>query len=42
MVTVRVIGYIASLVPPISGFGWRGGEIPIDISATTHTLRFAP
>jgi hypothetical protein len=42
MVTVRVIGYLASLVPPISGFGWRGGEIPIDITATTHTLRFAP
>lgn len=41
-VTVHVIGYLASLVPPLSGFGWHGGEIPIDIIATTHTLRFAP
>ncbi|HWF58658.1 MAG TPA: TadE family protein [Candidatus Dormibacteraeota bacterium] len=41
-VTVRVIGFLASLVPPLSGLGWRGGEIPIDIVATTHTLRFAP
>ncbi len=41
-VTVHVIGYLASLVPPMSGFGWNGGEIPIDIVATAHTLRFAP
>ena len=40
-VTVHVIGYLASLVPPLSALGWRNGEIPIDISATTHTLRFA-
>jgi TadE-like protein len=39
-VTVRVIGFLASLVPPLSGFGWHAGEIPIDIVATTHTLRF--
>lgn len=42
MVTVRVIGYSASLVPPLLGLGWRGGEIPMSIEATTHTLRFAP
>jgi TadE-like protein len=41
-VTVRIIGFLASLVPPLSGLGWHGGEIPIDIVATTHTLRFAP
>ncbi len=40
-VTVRVIGFLASLVPPVSGLGWHAGEIPIDIVATTHTLRFA-
>jgi hypothetical protein len=39
-VTVRVIGFLASLVPPLSGLGWHAGEIPIDIVATTHTLRF--
>jgi hypothetical protein len=39
-VTVRVIGFLASLVPPVSGLGWHTGEIPIDIVATTHTLRF--
>jgi hypothetical protein len=41
-VTVRVIGFLASLVPPLSGLGWHAGEIPIDVVATTHTLRFAP
>jgi TadE-like protein len=41
-VTVHVIGFLASLVPPLSGFGWHAGEIPIDIVATTHALRFAP
>ncbi len=41
MVTVHVIGFLASLVPPVSGLGWRTGEIPIDVVATTHTLRFA-
>jgi hypothetical protein len=40
-VTVHVIGFLASLVPPLSGFGWHAGEIPIDVVATTHTLRFA-
>ncbi|HSP64764.1 MAG TPA: TadE family protein [Candidatus Deferrimicrobium sp.] len=40
-VTVHVIGFLASLVPPVSGLGWHAGEIPIDIVATTHTLRFA-
>lgn len=41
-VTVHVIGFLASLVPPLSGLGWQAGEIPIDIVATTHTLRFVP
>jgi TadE-like protein len=41
-VTVRVIGFLASLVPPLSGLGWHAGEIPINVVATTHTLRFAP
>jgi hypothetical protein len=41
IVTVHVIGFLASLVPPLSGFGWHAGEIPIDVVATTHTLRFA-
>jgi len=41
-VSVQVIGFMASLVPPSFGLGWRGGEIPLDIGATTHTLRFAP
>jgi hypothetical protein len=40
-VTVHVIGFLASLVPPLSAFGWHAGEIPIDIVAVTHTLRFA-
>jgi TadE-like protein len=41
IVTVHVIGFLASLVPPLGGFGWHAGEIPIDVVATTHTLRFA-
>jgi Flp pilus assembly protein TadG len=41
-VTVRVIGFLASLVPPGFGAGESGGELPTDIAATTHTLRFAP
>jgi Flp pilus assembly protein TadG len=41
-VTVRVIGYVASLVPPGFGIGESGGELPTDMGATTHTLRFAP
>jgi hypothetical protein len=41
-ITVRVIGFIASLVPPGFVISNSGGEIPADISATTHTLRFAP
>jgi len=41
-VSVRVVGFIASLVPPAFGLGWHGGEIPVDDGATTHTLRFAP
>jgi hypothetical protein len=40
-VTVRVIGFLASLVPPLTGLGWHAGEIPIDIVATSHALRFA-
>jgi TadE-like protein len=42
MITVRVIGFVASLVPPGFGPGAIGFELPTDISATTHTLRFAP
>jgi hypothetical protein len=42
MITVRVIGFVASLVPPGFGPGADGFELPTDISATTHTLRFAP
>ena len=42
LVTVRVIGFVASLVPPGFGPGAQAFEIPTDISATTHTLRFAP
>ncbi|MGA8417994.1 MAG: TadE/TadG family type IV pilus assembly protein [Candidatus Dormiibacterota bacterium] len=42
MVTVRVIGFVASLVPPGFGPGAGAFELPTDISATTHTLRFAP
>ena len=41
-VTVRLIGHVASLVPPGFGISGSGGEIPTDITATTHTLRFAP
>lgn len=39
-VTAKVIGYLASLVPPAYGLGWHAGEIPIDIGARTHTQRF--
>lgn len=42
MITVRLVGHVASLVPPGFGLGGGGGEIPSDIGATTHTLRFAP
>ena len=42
MITVRVIGFVASFVPPGFGPGAGGFELPTDISATTHTLRFAP
>jgi TadE-like protein len=42
MITVRVIGFVASLVPPGFGPGASGFELPTDVSATTHTLRFAP
>jgi hypothetical protein len=42
LITVRVIGFVASLVPPGFGPGAAGFELPTDISATTHTLRFAP
>lgn len=41
-VTVRLIGYVASLVPPGLGFAGSGGELATDVAATTHTLRFAP
>jgi len=41
-ITVRLVGYVASLVPPGLGITGSGGEIPTDITATTHTLRFAP
>jgi hypothetical protein len=39
-VTVKVIGFLASLVPPAFGLGWRAGEIPIDIGARVHAQRF--
>jgi TadE-like protein len=42
MITVRVIGFVAAFVPPGFGPGAAGFELPTDISATTHTLRFAP
>jgi TadE-like protein len=42
MITVRVIGFVASFVPPGFGPGANGFELPTDIAATTHTLRFAP
>ncbi len=42
MITVRVIGFVASFVPPGFGPGAGGFELPTNISATTHTLRFAP
>ena len=42
LITVRVIGFVASLVPPGFGPGAGGFELPTNISATTHTLRFAP
>ena len=41
-VLVRLVGHVASLVPPGFGLGGSGGEIPADIAVTTHTLRFAP
>lgn len=41
-VSVRLIGHVASLVPPGFGVGGSGGEIPADVGVTTHTLRFAP
>ena len=41
-VSVRLIGHVASLVPPGFGFGASGGEIPANVGVTTHTLRFAP
>ncbi len=41
-VTVRLVGFVAALVPPGFGPGEVGGELPTDIVATTHTLRFAP
>jgi hypothetical protein len=42
LITVRVIGFVASFVQPGFGPGASGFELPTDISATTHTLRFAP
>jgi hypothetical protein len=42
MITVRVIGFVAAFVPPGFGPGATGFELPTDVSATTHTLRFAP
>ncbi len=42
MITVRVIGFVASFVPPGLGPGAGAFELPTNISATTHTLRFAP
>jgi hypothetical protein len=41
-ITVRVVGFVASFVPPGFGPGAGAFELPTNISATTHTLRFAP
>lgn len=41
-VTVRIVGFVAALVPPGFGIGEQGGELPTSVMATTHTLRFAP
>ena len=41
-ITVRIAGYVAALVPPGFGPAAQGGELPEDVAATTHTLRFAP
>lgn len=41
-VTVRLVGYAASLVPPVFGLGWRAGEIPVDVHVRTHAVRFNP
>ena len=41
-VTVRLVGHVASLVPPGIGFSGAGAEIDADVAVTTHTLRFAP
>lgn len=41
-VTVRLVGYATSLVPPVFGLGWRAGEIPIDVHVRTHAVRFNP
>lgn len=42
LITVRVIGFVAAFVPPGFGPGANGFELPTNISATTHTFRFAP
>jgi hypothetical protein len=42
LITVRVVGFVASFVPPGFGPGAGAFELPTNISATTHTLRFAP
>jgi TadE-like protein len=42
MVSVRIVGYVAALVPPGFGFAAQGGELPTDIGASTHSLRFSP
>jgi hypothetical protein len=42
MITVRVIGFVAAFVPPGFGPGATGFELPTNISASTHTLRFVP
>lgn len=41
-VTVRIIGYLASLVPPALGIGWKAGQIPLDVGARIHAQRFNP
>ncbi|MFN2569947.1 MAG: TadE/TadG family type IV pilus assembly protein [Candidatus Dormibacteria bacterium] len=41
-VSVRVIGYLASLVPPVLGLGWKAGQIPINVHVRTHAVRFNP
>jgi hypothetical protein len=41
-VTVKIIGYLASLVPPALSIGWKAGQIPLNVGARIHAQRFNP